>query len=253
MLYWLAMASSPEGHSMDASLKRDGDEPGRHYDKVFGYLRGQLVDGHLRAGDRLLPERELATRLGVSRPVVREVLRALAAIGVIEIRHGFGSIVRRPDFSELGDLFTLMLAQQDDVVEHVLEARIAIEREAIRLACQRSTSADIALLRTCLKQIEATIHDPAAGAEADFAFHAAMIAAAHSPTLESLHAAIANLLRRSHFERRVRITTAPEVESYAAEHHRRLVDAIIERNEAMADQLIMSHLAIGASLERRAG
>jgi GntR family transcriptional repressor for pyruvate dehydrogenase complex len=237
---------------MDASLKRDADEPGRHYDKVFAYLRDQLVEGTLRAGDRLLPERELAIRLGVSRPVVREVLRALAAIGVIEIRHGFGSVVRRPDFAELGELFTLMLAQQDDVVEHVLEARIAIEREAIRLACRRSTSADIAVLRTRLNAIESTTHDAAAGAEADFAFHAAMIAAAHSPTLESLHAAIANLLRRSHFERRVRITALPEVETYAAEHHRRLLEAILERDEALADELIMSHFTIGASLERRA-
>jgi GntR family transcriptional repressor for pyruvate dehydrogenase complex len=237
---------------MDASLKRDADEPGRHYDKVFAYLRDQLVEGTLRAGDRLLPERELAIRLGVSRPVVREVLRALAAIGVIEIRHGFGSVVRRPDFAELGELFTLMLAQQDDVVEHVLEARIAIEREAIRLACRRSTSADIAVLRARLNAIESTTHDAAAGAEADFAFHAAMIAAAHSPTLESLHAAIANLLRRSHFERRVRITALPEVETYAAEHHRRLLEAILERDEALADELIMSHFTIGASLERRA-
>lgn len=237
---------------MDASLKREADEPGRHYDKVFGYLRDQLVTGTLRAGDRLLPERELAIRLGVSRPVVREVLRALAAIGVIEIRHGYGSVVRRPDFAELGELFTLMLAQQDDVVEHVLEARIAIEREAIRLACRRSTSADIAVLRARLNDIESTTHDAAAGAEADFAFHAAMIAAAHSPTLESLHAAIANLLRRSHFERRVRITALPELKTYAAEHHRRLLDAIVERDEAAADELIMSHFTIGASLERRA-
>ena len=103
-------------------------------------MREQLLTGRLKAGDRLLPERELATRLGVSRPVIREVLRALAAMGVIDIRHGHGSVVRRPDFSEMGDLFTLMLAQDDEVVEDVMEARIAIERHAIRLACSRATA-----------------------------------------------------------------------------------------------------------------
>lgn len=239
---------------MDLKVTRGADEAaGQHYDKVFAFLRQQLVSGTLKAGDRLLPERDLAAQLGVSRPVVREVLRTLAAIGVLEIRHGYGSVVRKPDFSQMGDVFTLMLAQQDNAVEDILEARIAIEREAIRLACRRSTSADIAQLRALLVDIQATLHDPIAGAEADFAFHAAMIAAAHSPMLESLHAAIAALLRRSHFERRARITALPELRAYAAEHHNHLLDAIVERNEKLADELLVTHFAIGASLERRAG
>ncbi|KKB12171.1 hypothetical protein VE25_08965 [Devosia geojensis] len=236
---------------MDAKLKRGEDEKVRHYDKVFAFLREQLISGALKAGDRLLPERDLALSLGVSRPVVREVLRALAAIGVVEIRHGFGSVVRKPDFRELGDIFTLMLAQQDDVVEDILEARIAIERQAIRLACRRSNSADIAQLSARLGDIETTLHDAAAGADADFAFHAAMVAAAHAPMLESLYAGIAALLRRSHFERRVRITKLPELETYVAEHHRQLLAAIIERDEALAEELIVSHFSIGSSLGRR--
>jgi GntR family transcriptional repressor for pyruvate dehydrogenase complex len=238
---------------MDAKLKRSGDEAGRHYDKVFAFLREQLISGALKAGDRLLPERELALSLGVSRPVVREVLRALAAIGVLEIRHGYGSVVRKPDFGEMGDVFSLMLAQQDDAIEDILEARIAIERQAIQLACRRSTSSDLSLLRARLEDIKSTLHDPVAGAEADFAFHAAMIAAAHAPMLESLHAAIAALLRRSHFERRVRITALPELETYVADHHSELLTAILDRNEDRADQLLLSHFKIGASLERRAG
>jgi DNA-binding FadR family transcriptional regulator len=238
---------------MDAKLKRSGDDAGRHYDKVFAFLREQLISGALNAGDRLLPERELALSLGVSRPVVREVLRALAAIGVLEIRHGYGSVVRKPDFGEMGDVFSLMLAQQDDAIEDILEARIAIERQAIQLACRRSTSSDLSLLRARLEDIKSTLHDPVAGAEADFAFHAAMIAAAHAPMLESLHAAIAALLRRSHFERRVRITALPELETYVADHHSELLTAILDRNEDRADQLLLSHFKIGASLERRAG
>lgn len=237
---------------MDATLTRGGDEAGPHYDKVFGFLREQLLSGALKAGDRLLPERELALRLGVSRPVVREVLRALSAIGVVEIRHGFGSVVRKPDFGEMGDVFTLMLAQQHNAVEDILEARIAIERQAIRLACQRSTAADIALLRARLAELKATLHDPAAGADADFAFHEAIIAAAHAPMLESLHAAIAALLRRSHYERRVRITALPELENYLADHHSQLLTAILDRDEAAADALLLSHFAIGATFERRA-
>ncbi|GGA50192.1 FadR/GntR family transcriptional regulator [Pelagibacterium lentulum] len=237
---------------MDSALTRQGDAEAKGYDKVFAFVRQQLISGQMKAGDRLVPERELATRLGVGRPVIREVLRALAAIGVIEIRHGYGSVVRRPDFAELGDLFTMMLAQQDEVVEDVMEARIAIERQAIRLACARATSADLAALGEALRRVEKTVNDPQAGGEADFAFHAALIAAAHSPTLASLHAAIAVLLKRSHFERRKRITRLSDIDTYLIEHHRELLAAVVARDADTADRLLVQHFQIGSDYQRRA-
>ncbi|MBW4653495.1 MAG: FadR family transcriptional regulator [Kaiparowitsia implicata GSE-PSE-MK54-09C] len=237
---------------MDSGLTRDGDPEAKGYDKVFAFVREQLLAGQIKAGDRLLPERELATRLGVSRPVIREVLRALAAIGVIEIRHGYGSVVRRPDFAQLGDLFTMMFAQQAEVVEDVMEARIAIERQAIRLACSRATSGDLATLQQALHRVEETVDDPLAGGEADFAFHAALIATAHSPTLASLHAAIAVLLKRSHFERRERITSLPGIETYLVEHHRDLLAAVVARDADAADRLLVQHFQIGSEYQRRA-
>ncbi|HEV7414953.1 MAG TPA: FadR/GntR family transcriptional regulator [Tianweitania sediminis] len=237
---------------MDAALTRDSGTQSRSYDKVFAFVREQLLSGQMKAGDRLLPERELATRLGVSRPVIREVLRALAAIGVIEIRHGYGSLVRRPGFAELGDLFTMMLAQQAEVVEDVMEARIAIERQAIRLACERATATDLAKLKGALQELEATVDDPQVGGEADFAFHAALIAAAHSPTLAGLHAAISVLLKRSHLERRERITNMPGIDAYLVEHHRELMEAVVARDADGADRLLMHHFEIGSEFQRKA-
>lgn len=237
---------------MNAALTRSSEPEAKGYEKVFAFVREQLISGQLRSGDRLLPERELASQLGVSRPVIREVLRALAAIGVLEIRHGFGSVVRQPGFAELGDLFTMMLAQQAEVIEDVMEARIAIERQAIRLACLRATPADIAALRQALQRIEETVKDPEIGGDADFAFHAALIGAAHSPTLASLHAAIAVLLRRSHFERRERITSLAGIEAYLIEHHRELLAAVVDRDVDRADRLLMQHFEIGSDFQRKA-
>lgn len=237
---------------MTPALTRDDEPEAKGYEKVFAFVREQLLSGQLKAGDRLLPERELATRLGVSRPVIREVLRGLAAIGVIEVRHGSGSVVRRPGFSELGDFFTLMLAQQSEVVDDVMEARIAIERQAIRLACSRATPADILALRQALQRIEVTVRDPQVGGDADFAFHAAMIAAAHAPTLASLHAAIAVLLKRSHYERRESIIDLAGFDAYLVEHHRELLDAVVARNADAADRLLMQHFEIGSQFQRRA-
>lgn len=232
-------------------LKRIEPKAASGYDRVFGFIRQQLVAGELRAGDVLAPERELATTLGVSRPVVREALRALAAIGVIDIRHGFGSVVRKPDFAELSDIFTLMLAQHEEGIEDIMEARIAIERQAIRLACRKATSADIDRLREALVEVAATVRDPTSGAAADFRFHSLLIAAAHSATLTTLYAAIEVLLRRSHYARRARISELEGIEAYLVAHHREILEAVVNRDEAAADALLTAHFAIGSDLQRQ--
>lgn len=222
------------------------------YERVLGFVREQLLSGKLKAGDRLLPEREFAARLGVSRPVIREVLRALAAMGVIDIRHGQGSVVRKPDFSEMGDLFTLMLAQNAEVVEDVMEARIAIERHAIRLACQRATAADMQRLEEAMRAIVATVKDAVAGGEADFEFHTRLVEAAHSPTLSSLYGAISNLLKRSHMQRRERISDVAGIDDYLIDHHKAVLAALVGRDVERADRLLVEHFQIGRDFQRRA-
>src|SRR5215475_12178217 len=94
--------------------------------KVFAFLRDRLLEGSIQSGDRLIPERELAAQLGVSRPIVREALRALSMMGVVEIRERVGTVVRKPDVSVLGDFFAFSMAQQADIVDDVMQARIAI-------------------------------------------------------------------------------------------------------------------------------
>src|SRR4051812_2347025 len=111
----------------------------------------------------LLPERDLAVHIGVSRPVVREALRALTMLGIVEIRDRVGTVVRRPDMTVLNDFFTLALAQSADLVDDVMQARIAIECQAIRLSAERATVADLERLRAALDRIEPTIDDPEAG------------------------------------------------------------------------------------------
>src|SRR3954468_24515347 len=172
------------------------------FEKVFGFLREQLLEGVIHNGDRLLPERELALQLGVSRPIVREALRALSMMGVVEIRERVGTVVRQPDVSVLGDVFAFSLAQVPDAIDDVMQARIALECQAIRLACQRATIADIDRMRAALDRLDATSEDASAGSLADFDFHLALVRASKSDTIMQLYGAMATLLTRSHRNRR---------------------------------------------------
>ena len=228
----------------------DPNEDG--YERVLAFLREQLVSGRLKTGDRLLPERDLASALGVSRPVIREALTALSTLGAVEIRRGYGTVVREPNFTALADYFSLVLAQQAGAVDDVMQARIAIERQAIRLACARALAPDLERLSQALQAIKDTIDDPVQGGAADFHFHSMIVEAAHSPALSSVYAAVAKLLQASHLERRQVIASVPQVDAYLIDHHETILKAIQRRNPAEADALLAEHFEIGANLRQDA-
>lgn len=221
------------------------------FDGVLAALREHLLSDRVKPGDKLLGERELSTQLGVSRPILREALRALAMLGVVEIRQGAGTIVRRPDVSMLGDFFAFTAHHHGSLVDDVMQARIAIECQAIRLACTRATMTDLEQLRAAVADIDATIGDPASGSLADHAFHGGLVAAAHSETLSTLYGAIGTLLLRSHRERRESVFGTEDGRLYLIDHHRRVFEALAAGDPRSADDLLREHFAIGDEYRRR--
>lgn len=219
--------------------------------RVFAYLREHLLSGAVRPGDKLLGERDLSARLGVSRPILREALRALSMLGVLEIRHGAGAFVRRPDVSLLGDVFAFTACADGSLVEDVMQARIAIECQAIRLACTRAGRADLETLRDALDGIAATISEPSAGGLADHRFHAAIVSAARSETLSTLYVAIGGLLLRSHRDRRDDVFGTLEGRAYLVGHHRLIFEAVVAGDPVKADATLREHFAIGDLHRRR--
>jgi GntR family transcriptional regulator, transcriptional repressor for pyruvate dehydrogenase complex len=232
-------------------LKRAA-EGERGFQKVFAFLRDRLIAGSLKPGDRLVSERELATQLGVSRPLVREALRALTMLGIVEIRDRIGTVVTRPDVSVLNDFFTFAMAQQADMVDDVMQARIAIECQAVRLACERASIADFEHLQRALAKISETIDEADAGGMADFEFHQSIVLASHSETLAVLHNSMAGLLTHSHRSRRELVQAFPSMKTYLIDDHKRIFDAIVARDPERADTTLRRHFAIGDEYRRRA-
>ncbi|MBZ6075768.1 FadR/GntR family transcriptional regulator [Microvirga puerhi] len=236
----------------DLEITRLGESGSKGFEKVFAFLRERLLEGALRPGDQLIPERELAAQLGVSRPILREALRALTVLGVVEIRGRAGTVVRRPDLSVLNEFFTFALAQQSDVIDDVMQARIAIECQAIRIAAERATISDFEKLQRALGRIAETIDDPDAGSAADYEFHRTVVAASKSEMLIALYDSIAGILRRSHHDRRELLLAFDTMKSYLVEDHRRVFDAIVARDPERADRVLREHFAIGDEFRRRA-
>jgi GntR family transcriptional regulator, transcriptional repressor for pyruvate dehydrogenase complex len=231
---------------------RRADEGEKGFEKVFAFLRDCLLAGSLKPGDRLVSERDLAIQLGVSRPLVREALRALSMLGIVEIRDRIGTVVTRPDVSVLNDFFTFALAQQADMPDDVMQARVAIECQAIRLACERAEIADFERLQTALAKIAETIDKADAGGIADYEFHRAIVLASHSKTLAVLHNAMAGLLTHVHRNRRELVQAFPSVKTYLIDDHRRIFEAVVARDPDRADATLRKHFQIGDEYRRRA-
>jgi DNA-binding FadR family transcriptional regulator len=236
---------------MRVELKRV-DEGEKGFEQVFTFLRDRLLAGSLKPGDRLISERDLAIQLGVSRPLVREALRALTMLGIVEIRDRIGTVVTRPDVSVLNDFFTFALAQQADMPDDVMQARVAIECQAIRLACERAGIADFERLQAALAKIAETIDEADAGGIADFEFHRTIVLASHSQTLAVLHNSMAGLLTHVHRNRRELVQAFPSMKTYLIDDHRRIFEAVVARDPDRADSTLRKHFQIGNEYRRRA-
>lgn len=219
--------------------------------RVFTFFRDRLLAGDLKAGDRLLAERELALALNVSRPVLREALRSLAMLGLVDIQHGRGTFVRSADASVLGQALTLCLAPEPNILDDVLQARIAIECQAIRLACERASERDLQAIASTLDKLVDSLDDPERGGEADYAFHLATVRASGSPSLMKIYEAISPLLMRSHIERRRDTFREPAITSGLVDAHRSVFLSLARRDPDAAERDLRDHFAIGDDLRRR--
>ena len=154
-------------------------------------LREQITSGHWPVGSRLPGETTLARELGVGRSTVREALRALAGAGLVRPRQGAGVFVTAAE--EVGDWPTRL---RRAAVTDVYEVRMAVEVHAARLAARRRTAEDMAAVERALAGRRAAASSSDADfVDADIAFHAAVVAAAHNPVLADLFGEFTPVLR----------------------------------------------------------
>jgi GntR family transcriptional repressor for pyruvate dehydrogenase complex len=138
---------------------------------------------NLKIGDSLPSEGALALQLGVSKVVVREANRALAALGVIEIINGRPARVGRPSQDVLKVLIGHALQTQHATIQQVMDVRRTLETRIVTLAAVRRTPAQAAAIRELAAAMEAAFDDPPAMMRHDIAFHMALAEASHNPLL----------------------------------------------------------------------
>jgi len=207
---------------------------------VIRTIKDMILDGRLRPGQRLPPERAVSEALGVSRPTVREAIRSLQAMNILESRHGSGTYVASLSVEELLGPLQFVLALAEGGLAHLFEVRLLLEPGAAALAAERAGTADVAALRECIARAQA---EDTANADAllelDTELHERIVRAAGNPLLEHLLTAISALGRQS----RSYTARLPGVLDSTIAEHEAIVDAIAAGDAAAARAAMEAHIA----------
>ena len=158
-----------------------------------------VLEGALSPGEKLPAERQLAEKLGVSRPSLREAFRILGTRGIVRSERGGGTYVTEKLNPTLEDPLLELISNAPESHADVLELRHAIESLAASLAAERRTDTDIQVLRTAYKRLidSHRLGDPALEARADADFHLAIGAASHNVVLLHVMRSLFSLLKKS--------------------------------------------------------
>lgn len=154
--------------------------PRRLTDGVLASLSAAILDGRLPEGGSLPAEARLAEQFGVSKQVVREAIRHLAGLGVLEVVPGRATRVRTLDAEPLSRFWRFAVGDSREALAEAVELRRMIEPPLARLAARRATEVERAELRTTYRRMQDAMGDVPKWIEADLDFHEAVARAAHN-------------------------------------------------------------------------
>ncbi len=210
----------------------------RIYEAIVRQVKAMIAEGRLKSGDRLPPERDLAEKFVVSRTSVREALRALESLGLIEIRPGEGTFVREVSVETLIEPLALAMLSQREAIGELFEARRLLEPSIAAFAARRATPNDIEEMTRILEDQATEIAAGRTGLAQDAEFHSAIAAAAHNRAISRLVHGIMDLLTQSREES----LSTPGRPTRSHESHRQILASIAARDEVAAHQAMLDHL-----------
>jgi DNA-binding FadR family transcriptional regulator len=213
-------------------------------------IRAAIIGGRLSEGERLSPERELAEQFGVSRVTVRDALRSLEAMGLIEVRVGArgGAFVTAPTGQRVAQAMSDMLLMSVIDPEDIVESRLIVELGTVTLACARATDADLAAQRTLDAQGKEALAARTYTRELSWEFHSLLAHAAHNGAVDGLTQSFRSTLSLHP----VRAREGAKAHVATVEEHGRILAALEQRDADTARHEMAHHLLRGTNIEERA-
>jgi GntR family transcriptional repressor for pyruvate dehydrogenase complex len=213
-------------------------------DDIIERLTSLIIEGGLRPGDQLFTERELMTRLGVGRSSLREAIKTLSALGILDIRHGTGTFISSGGTSMLTRPLKWGLFLTRTSVRDVIDARASMEISMARWAAERATDDEIKDIADLLQRLEENEGDAIKYVQYDLAFHMAIAKASHNELFLSILTMLQHILRvwmETTFAERSSSNNSMQL-------HRQIFAAIQARDPVAAGEAMAIHTTGGPLL-----
>jgi GntR family transcriptional repressor for pyruvate dehydrogenase complex len=209
------------------------------FDDVILQIQRLIQNGDLKPGDQLPSERDLARQLGVSRNTLREALKALKLVGVLEMHQGGGTFINE-DINErlIASSFRFLALSEVQEILDLLEARKALEVATTYVAAKKAGKEEIEALEQSVDAMRRNINDLALCSQFDLEFHSIISVASQNVFLIELQKGIRDPLLRAmkktmHLDKTVR---------RALEYHEEILTAIKNREPDLAKDAMRRHL-----------
>lgn len=226
-----------EGALMEAAAPAQPN--GRVSSSVVDHLRDLLASGQLGPGDRLPAERDLADQLGVGRNSIREALRELQMLGLVEARRGAGTFVRAPGPGSLMAPFQTVISLSAAAIHDVMEFRRIFEPEVAAMAARNIDDDGMSLLANALRRFDDAIEAEARPVDADVDFHEAVALCTRNAVVIAIQHALAQLFA----DMRQRLSAASyRSDNRVARGHQALFGAIVAGDPEAARDVMLQHL-----------
>jgi GntR family transcriptional repressor for pyruvate dehydrogenase complex len=218
--------------------------PAKLADTIAEHIEQLILEGSLRPDERLLPERELATRFDVSRPSLREALEKLEKRGLLYTGKGGATFVAPllgEGFTE--PLYAILRARPETTFDY-LEFRCLVEGAAAELAASRATQVDREAIEKSFAAMTVAheVDDPSEEAESDADFHLAIYEASHNVVMLHIMRSLSEMLRKEVFYNRSKLYQRKGVRHLLLEQHQAVHEAVMAGDPAAARQAAESHI-----------
>lgn len=217
----------------------------RLYEEIVEQIKRLLTEGKLKPGDKLLAEREMAEQFQVSRASVREAIRTLEMLGIIDIRPGEGTFIRDTETDDIIRPLAMFLAVERSSLLDMFEMRRIFETATAGLAAQRATEEELDQIEAMLENMRErlNVQDPARGEEFDAAFHYAVAEATHNSLLTKLFKTVSEEFAKANsVARRQLYQSGEENAQKIIDQHAEILAGIRSRSPEVASKAMLSHL-----------
>jgi GntR family transcriptional repressor for pyruvate dehydrogenase complex len=211
-------------------------------EQVFEQLRDLIFRGQLKPGEQLLPERELAQTLGVSRPTVRAAINKLVDRGLLEHRQGQGTFVRSPEPGQANNPLVAMMGGTEASLVELLEVRMGLECNAATMAARRATDEDVRLLEVALTNMRQQFESGSLAFEEDTHFHMCLAYATKNPVQIQIMKNFYDLLHFGIKENLAHLYESPaNIEAVLAQHDK-VLKSIKQHDTHAAFEAMLQHI-----------